>query len=242
MRKKIYDFIEVEENESLASKAYDIFMMIVIILSLVPVAAKDQGTVIHVIDKITVAVFIVDYGLRMLTADYKLSKKGISFFIYPLTPMAIVDLISILPSLTALNGVFRTLKVLRLFRTFRVFRAIKLFRYSKNIERIVRVLKRQSAALSAVCVLAIGYVLVSALVIISVEPQTFDTYFDAIYWAVVSLSTVGYGDLYPVSTLGKIVTMVSAIFGIAIVALPAGIITAGYMEEIEKEKKQQEEE
>lgn len=68
-----------------------------------------------------------------------------------------------------------------------------------------------------------------------VEPDSFDTFFDAVYWATVSLATMGYGDIYPVSTVGRIVTMASAIFGIAIIALPAGIITAGFVEQL-KEK------
>ena len=97
------------------------------------------------------------------------------------------------------------------------------------------VFKKQKNALIVVCCLAIGYVLVAALIIFNVEPETFRSFFDAVYWATVSLTTVGYGDLYAVSTVGKIITMVSSVFGIAIVALPAGIITAGYMSEIEQE-------
>lgn len=73
---------------------------------------------------------------------------------------------------------------------------------------------------------------ISALIIFNVEPDTFDTFFDVVYWATVSLTTVGYGDIYPVSTLGRIITMISSVFGIAIVALPATVITAGYMNEI----------
>ena len=79
--------------------------------------------------------------------------------------------------------------------------------------------------------------LVAALVIFNVEPDSFNTFFDAVYWATVSLTTVGYGDIYPVSTMGRIITMLSSVFGIAIVALPAGIITAGYMTEIQKENR-----
>ena len=82
--------------------------------------------------------------------------------------------------------------------------------------------------------LAAAYVMISALVIFNAEPDTFDTFFDAIYWATVSLTTMGYGDIYPVTTIGRIVTMVSSVFGIAIIALPSGIITAGLMEEINK--------
>ena len=83
--------------------------------------------------------------------------------------------------------------------------------------------------------MALGYILISALIVYNVEPDTFETYFDAVYWATVSLTTVGYGDIYPVSALGRVITMISSVFGIAIVALPAGIITAGYMNEINKE-------
>ena len=89
-----------------------------------------------------------------------------------------------------------------------------------------------------VCGLAVGYILISALIVLSVEPETFPTFFDAVYWATVSLTTVGYGDIYPVSMAGKIITMCSTLFGIAIVALPAGIVTAGYMDELNKIRKE----
>lgn len=85
----------------------------------------------------------------------------------------------------------------------------------------------------AVLYLAIGYIFVCALIIFNVEPDSFNTFFDAI---TISLTTVGYGDIYPITTLGRIITMVSSFMGIAIVALPAGIITAGYMKEIESDK------
>ena len=152
------------------------------------------------------------------------------------TPMAIVDLFAILPSVIAISGALRTLKVLRLLRTFRVFRAFKAIRHSRSISIILQVFKKQKESLIVVGILAVGYVLVSALVVISIEPQTFPTYFDAVYWATVSLTTVGYGDIYAVSTAGKVITMISSMFGIAIIALPAGIITAGYMEEIRERK------
>ena len=99
-------------------------------------------------------------------------------------------------------------------------------------------IKRSKRALLTVGLLAIGYVYISALVIFNVEPDTFETIFDAIYWAVVSLTTVGYGDIYPVSWIGRAIAMSSSFFGIAVVALPAGIITAGYMSELRKDKDQ----
>ena len=101
----------------------------------------------------------------------------------------------------------------------------------------MNVIKKSKDALLAVCTLAVGYILVSALIIFNIEGNSFSTFFDAIYWATVSLTTVGYGDIYPVTTAGRIITMISSFFGIAIVALPAGIITAGYMDSLNNEKK-----
>ncbi len=150
--------------------------------------------------------------------------------------MAIIDLLSILPSINMINKGFKALKTIRLIRTFRVLRIFKSFRYSKNIQIILQVGKNSKKALIAVLYLAIGYIFVCTLIIFNVEPDSFNTFFDAIYWATISLTTVGYGDIYPITTLERIITMVSSFMGIAIVALPASIITAGYMKEIESDK------
>lgn len=234
-RKRIYEIIEKSEGHDTLSAIYDYSMIVVIIISLIPLAFKEDTPLFYVTDKVTVVIFIIDYFLRWMTADYKYSKKSISSFAkYPFSMMAIVDLVSILPSLTIVNSGFKLLRVLRMIRAMRVFRVFKAMRYSRSFEIIGNVLKSSKDSLVAVCALAGGYILVSALVIFNVEPDSFGSFFDAIYWATVSLTTVGYGDIYPVSTLGRIITMVSSIFGIAIVALPAGIITAGYMNEINK--------
>ena len=241
MRKRIYEIIEVSGEHDTLSKIYDITMMIVIIISLVPIALKETGEVVVIIENVTTLIFIIDYILRLITADYKLGKGGKSFVIYPFTPMAIIDLLSILPSIITLSGAFRVLRVLRLFRTLRVFRAFRLIRYSKSISIIINVIKNQKNSLLVVCGMAVAYILISALVIFSIEPETFETFFDAIYWATISLTTVGYGDIYAVSGVGKVITMISSLFGIAIVALPAGIITAGYIEELNNSKKNKDE-
>lgn len=233
MRKRIFEIIEVSDGNDRLSSIYDTTMLALIILSLIPLAFKAETTFFAVIDKVCAAVFILDYALRLMTADYKFRKKSISSFIrYPFSFMAIIDLISILPSVTVLNSGFKLLRLMRMMRALRVFRVFKTFRYSKSVRIIANVFKRSKEPLIAVCTLAGAYILVSALVIFNVEPDSFDTFFDAIYWATVSLTTMGYGDIYPITTAGRIITMVSSIFGIAIVALPAGIITAGYMNEI----------
>ena len=235
-RKKLYDLVEPPTSDNQNRDVYDIFMFCMIIVSLLPLAFKKNETPLLVIDIICTIIFIIDYILRWITADYRIGRKVSSFFLYPLTPMAIIDLISILPGLTSVNRSLRLLKFFRLFRTFRIFRVFKAARYSKKIVIISKVFQKQKDALLVVCGLAVGYIVLSALIIFNIEPDTFSNFFEAIYWATVSLTTVGYGDIYAISTAGKIITMISSVFGVAIVALPAGIITAGYMDEIAKNK------
>ena len=240
-RRRLYEVIEKSNNKDLASSIYDIFMILTILTSLVPLFFKKDNQAFKIIDKVTVSIFIIDYLLRWITADYKLHKKPIvAILMYPFTFMALIDLLSILPSLSIINQGFKALRVLRMIRAFRVVRVFKVARYSKSFRIIGNVLKNSKEPLIAVCVLALGYIFISALIIYNVEPDSFKNFFAAIYWATVSLTTVGYGDIYPVSTLGRTITMISSIFGIAIVALPAGIITAGYMNEINKKKDEEE--
>lgn len=214
-------------NKQILIKIYDYLMIVVIVISLVPLLFVTENIYLRTIDYITAAIFIIDYLARWFTH----LRKGLKdFFTYPFTPMAIIDLLSILPSLTILNKAFKVLRVLRLFRAFRV---LKFFRYSKNIKIIQKVLSKQKGQLLTVGGLALAYIFISALVVFQVEPHTFGDFFNAIYWATVSLTTVGYGDIYPVSEIGKMFSMLSSFFGIAVVALPAGIIVSGYTEEIE---------
>ncbi len=231
MRKRLYTIIEPAGDGDKLSRLYDFLMMAAIVISIFPLAFKETNIVFQWIEYITVSIFILDYILRIATADYKLKKAASSFVLYPFTPMAIIDLLSILPSVIMVNDGF---KLLRLFRLIKVLRAFKFLRYSKSFEIIVNVFNSQKNVLSAVATTAIAYILVSALVIYNVEPESFATFFDAIYWATISLTTVGYGDIYPVTTIGRIVTMISSVFGIAIIALPSGVITASYLDEINK--------
>ena len=232
MRLKLYQILESDTKPGVI---YDRFMIICIIASIIPLCFKETSSVFLWLDRITVSVFIIDYLLRWLTADLKYpGQKGISFLLYPFRFFSIVDILSILPSLTILNSGF---KLFRLFRLNKAFKALRLLRYSKSFNLILTVIKREKKGLFAVCVLAGGYIMLSALIMFQIEPDSFDTFFDAIYWAVVTLTTVGYGDIYPTSDIGRIVSMLSSFMGIAIVALPTGIITAGYMNELNNNDK-----
>ena len=240
MRRKIYGVIN-SSGECLAGKIYDFIMMAAIVASLVPLAFKGTNLAFVVVDYISVSIFIVDYVLRLVTADIKLGRSVTSFFMYPITPMAIVDLVSILPSLAPVNGSLKLLKLFRLLRTLKVLRSLKFLRYSKSFDIIVSVFKKQRKVLSAVMTMAVAYIVVSALVIYNVEPDSFKSFFEAVYWATVSLTTVGYGDIYPVTVIGRVITMASSIFGVAVIALPSGVITAGYLAEMNGEDKENKE-
>lgn len=243
MRERVFDIIERSDGEDRLSTIYDFAMMFFIVVSLIPLAFKADLRIFDVMDKTAAVVFILDYLLRWSTADYKLGKRSVwSFVRYPFTFMAIVDLVSILPSISVITRGFKLLRLLRMFRALRVMRIFKAFRYSRNFRIILGVLRRSKRSLIAVGTLAATYILIAALVIFNVEPDTYSNFFEAVYWATISLTTVGYGDIYPVSTLGRIFTMISAFLGIAIVAMPAGIITAGYMSEIRQADARQAEE
>ena len=224
-RKTLFQIIEPHQKENTIEKSYDVLMFLTIIVSLIPLTTKSHTGIFMWLDFVSTIIFIIDYLLRLLTADYKLEKGKLSFFLYPFTFLALADLLCILPSLFLLNNSLRLFKILRVF---------KFIRYSKNIQILTNVLKKQKDSLMIVGLLALGYIFISALIIFNVEPSTFPKFFDALYWATISLTTVGYGDIYAVSTTGKIITMISSFLGIAIVALPAGIITAGYMKEIKE--------
>lgn len=213
---------------------YDYLMIILIAMSLIPVMFKGTNELLQLIDNVTAAAFIIDYILRWLTADYYFDDhRAFSFVKYPFSFMAIIDLLSILPSLTSLHPGFKILRILMMLRIAGVFKAI---RYSKSLAIIREVFRKSRDSLIAVCMLVIVYIFVCALLIFSTEPDSFDNFFEALYWAVISLTTVGYGDIYPVSTAGRVIAMISAVVGIVVIALPSGILTAGYIRVIEERK------
>lgn len=234
MRQTIYEIIDSKDNDSTVGKCYNAFMILTISFSLLPLTVKTDSEWKYNIDNITSLLFLIDYLLRFCTADFHLNKGKLSFLYYPFTPLAIIDLLCLSPSVLLWNNSLKLLKIIRFTRMLRLF---KIIRHSKNITIILNVLKKQKDSLVIVGIFSLGYIFLSALIIFNVEPNTFPNFFDAIYWATISLTTVGYGDIFAVSTIGKIITMFSSLIGVAIVALPAGIITAGYMEEIQNHKK-----
>ena len=236
-RKRVFEVIEIGDPGDRASIIYDRFMMVVIVVSLLPLFYKGSILDFVPVDRAVSVIFIVDYMLRWWTADYKVKKGKLSFLLYPFTFLAIVDLVSIIPFLLASS---LSVRILRMMRLTRALRTLRMLRYSKSFYMVVAVIKQERRSLIAVLWLAAGYVLLSALIMYQVEPSNFETFFDAFYWAVVTLTTVGYGDIYPVSDLGRVFSMLSSFMGIAVVALPTGIISAGFMNALSEERKKKE--
>ena len=246
MKKRIYEIIEQGKRGDKLSIAYDILMMIAIVVSIIPLMFVKAYPIFRIIEIVTVTLFIVDYILRWITADIRLGKKKMSFLIYPFSFWAIIDLLSILPALSLLSKGF---KIFRIMRLLRVLRLLKVFRYTDKIQVLGRVIRKEKGVLMSVLGIAIFYVFLTALIMFNAEPHinpetgatTFGNFFDALYWATVTLTTVGYGDLTPVTNIGRFVSMLSSLFGVAVIALPSGVITASYLEELRSLKNKKKE-
>ena len=236
LRRRIYRVVEASASRDKVCVMYNRAMVVVILISLVPLFFKEDPPIFQILDYIAASIMILDYILRWSTADYKLEKGKLSFAIYPFTFFALIDLLSVVPMLLPDQLELQMFRVIRLVRAFRALRALRMLRYSKSFALILRVMKRERQPLLAVVWLAGGYVLLSALIMFQVEQSRFRSFFDAFYWAVVTLTTVGYGDIYPTSDIGRVVSMLSSFMGIAIVALPTGLITAGFMQELNDRK------
>lgn len=244
MRQKIYNIVRTDQN-STVNDAYDWLMLFCIVISIFPLAFREQYVLFEWFDKVSVSVFIIDYLFRWITADLQMPNRPRwqAFLLYPFTAFAIIDLLSILPSFIVVNKAFKLFRMTRLLKILRVF---KFIRYSKNVQILLKVLRKERHILFVVFWIALAYILTTALIMFNAEEsEAFQSFFDALYWATTTLTTVGYGDICPTSDLGRVISMFSAIFGVAVIALPSGVITASYLEELreakEKEEKDQKE-
>ena len=242
IREQIRELIE-PRNDSLYSRVYDWLMLVAIVIGILPLMFREQLKIFWYFDLISGLCFLIDYLLRWITADLSSKRSRVMAFVaYPFTPMAIIDLLSILPTFNLLSPTF---KVVRVSRLLKILRVIKVVRYYEPLEIILAVIRRQSKILWTVFSLAVFYIFITALIMFNAEedinPDTgrylFETFFDAFYWAACTLTTVGYGDLYPISDVGRVISIISSMVGIAIIALPSGIITAGYLDELNIRKR-----
>ncbi|MDO5329601.1 MAG: ion transporter [Coriobacteriia bacterium] len=232
MRLRLFQIIQRAQEGDQVSRWYDFFIVTVAFLSIVPLMFKDNispevSTFMNAVDIVTVYILFADYVFRWVTHDIRTGDGKKAFLLYPFTPMAIIDLLSILPSITILHNGFKFLRILRIVRILRMFNGLTI---------VTNVFIRERKTLLSVVFFIVVYTFTIALVMFSVEPNTFDNFLDALYWSTTALATIGYGDIYPVTNFGKLIASISSIVGICVIAFPAGIITAGYITQLNKAK------
>jgi len=216
----------VERHDTPAGKAFDLSIQALIILSLFTFSMETlpnlDPKVRHALayfEAITVILFTIEYALRVYVADRRLS--------YIFSFYGIVDLLAIVPFYLALGVDLRSLRAMRLLRLFRLF---KLVRYNNAIERFVRAFSIAREEIIVFAMVTIILLYLSAIGIYYFEheaqPEVFASIFHSMWWAVTTLTTVGYGDMYPITAGGRIFTFSILILGLGIVAIPAGLLAS----------------
>ncbi len=249
IKKRVFQIISKAEKGDCASTIFDWTIMILIALSVLMIILESfkplrdkYGLVFGTFEVISVGVFSVEYLLRIWTADLLYPDAKRPYLKYIFSIMALIDLAAILPSfLPFVAADLRFLRMVRLLRLLRLLRVLKLGRYFDAWLVILRVIKTSGPQLVMSVVLCFFVMLFSAIVMYEVEypvqPEQFPNVLAALWWALCTLTTVGYGDVYPITAGGKFLASVISLVGIGIIAIPTGIIAAGFMKAIDKEGK-----
>jgi len=240
-KRHVFKIIEIGNINDEKSRLFDVILAVTIVVN---VAVQFMETfeelaflkpLFNAIELISVVFFIIEYLLRLWTSDLlypgKSKKDAMIAFIFSLD--GIIELLTILP-LYFLTGfvVFRMLRVVRIFRLFRINNTVDSF----NV--IASVISEKKNQLASSFFIIFVLMLASSICMYSVEhgaqPQAFRNAFSGIWWSVSALLTVGYGDIYPITTTGKIIAIIISFLGVCAVAIPTGIISAGFVEQINK--------
>ena len=247
MRKRFFKLVEPSNEKGDLNYYFDIFIMSLIILNVLAIIlASDQDiggrykTIFYYFEVFSVIVFSAEYLLRLWTCVEKKSHQnpitGRLKFIF--SPMAMIDLLAILPFYLPFVGV--DLRFLRILRIFRIFRLLKMARYSNAFSMIKSVLREKKEELLVTLMFIIIILVIVSTLMFYVErdaqPEAFGSIPKALWWGVVTLTTVGYGDIYPITLYGKILGGVITLLGVGLIALPSGILASGYTEQIQKKK------
>lgn len=240
LKHRIFEIINKAENGDTASSIFDWMIMSLIALSILTIILDsfqnihDQfRTAFQVFEVITVIVFTLEYILRIWTADLLYPVAKHPRLKYCFSFMAIIDLLAILPFyLPFFSADLRFLRMMRLFRLFRLLRVFKLGRYVEALHIIVKVIRSSGPQLIMSVVICSFVMLFSAIIMYEVEnpvqPEQFPNVISSLWWAICTLTTVGYGDVYPITPVGRFFASVISLVGIGIIAIPTGIIAAGF--------------
>ncbi len=244
-RHKVHMVLEAGRSSGPIGLAFEIFLIALIVGNAVAVSldsVPEFGAAHHVFfqrfELASVVIFTVEFVLRVWTVpeDPRFAERPfIDRLRYMLQPYMVIDLLAIAPAYIALFMPFADLRILRLFRLFRL---LKIARYSPAVSTLIHVLSLERRALfgTLLLLLCIMSLCAEAMYIIegSVQPHVFGNLPSCMYWAIITLTTVGYGDTYPVTAAGRLLAGVTAILGLGIFALPVGIIASAFVTEIHR--------
>jgi voltage-gated potassium channel len=234
MRVFIKSFVEFNDNK--LSRWFAFFIQALIFLSLItfsietlPNLKPQTRTILSVIEIFCVVIFTIEYVLRIYVADSK-PKFIFSFF-------GLIDFLAILPFYLSFGVDLRSLRVLRFLRIFRI---LKLVRYNKAMNHFTRAIKSAKEEILLSVFITLMLIYFSAVGIYYFENQTqpehFTSIFDSLWWAIITLTTVGYGDVYPITVGGKVFTFFILMIGLGIVAIPTGIISSALTRSVDKKE------
>lgn len=243
LRNRIYNLLDADHKSSFSERLINYIISILILLNVisiildsVPKIQNDYGIYLEGFEHFVVFVFTLEYIVRLWTikenSDFA-GKYGRIKYIFSI--IALIDLISILPYYLHFVFNFSFIRIIRLLRLTRVF---KLERYSKGVRKIFRVLRAKKDELITTFSISLFGIIISSCFIYFAEyeaqPDKFSSIPESMYWAVITLTTIGYGDVYPITILGKLFTCMIAVIGIGLIAFPTAIITSGFFEESKK--------
>ena len=234
MKQYIKSVVEINDNKM--SRVFAYFIQVLILLSIItfsvetiPNLKSQTRTILQSIEVFCVIVFTIEYVLRIYVSNHKW-KFIFSFF-------GLIDLLAILPFYLSFGIDLRSLRALRFFRLFRI---LKLVRYNKAMNHFTRAIKSAKEEIFLFIFITLILIYFAAIGIYYFEnqaqPEHFSSIFDSLWWAIITLTTVGYGDVYPITVGGKVFTFVILMIGLGIVAIPTGIISSALTKSIDKKE------
>ena len=251
IKNRMFEVIQAANEGDIVSRIFDILIIVLIIINVIAVIADTFylpatiKTILDYTEIISVIIFSFEYLLRLWTAD--LLRPNMSplkaRFRYIISFMAVIDLLAILPFYIPFL-IPIDLRVLRALRIIRLLRIFKINRYTLALKVVSNVFKSKASQLLSSMLVLLLLMIISSVLMYNIEnsaqPDVFTNAFSSFWWAIATLTTVGYGDIYPITVAGKILSSVIALLGVALVAVPTGIISAGFVEQLDRNKEVEE--
>lgn len=249
-KKRIFEIISKGGDGDRASQWFDGLIMVLIAVSIVSIVLESFESItaqyrlaLSALEALCIVAFSAEYLLRIWTADLLFPESRHPRLKYIFSFMAVVDLLAILPFyLPFITADLRYLRMMRLFRLMRLLRVFKLGRYVEALNIIVKVIKSTMSQLVISLVLCFFVMLFSSIVMYTVEnpvqPEQFPNIIASLWWAICTLTTVGYGDVYPITAIGRFLAAIISVVGIGVIAIPTGIIAAGFTSAINRNREE----